>query len=39
VSGGDHCWFKKIARKNRPVTREIMKIIYVSDKIVLERKY
>jgi hypothetical protein len=21
LSGGDHCWFKRIARKNRPVTR------------------
>jgi hypothetical protein len=26
-SGGDHCWFKRITRKNRPVTREIIIII------------
>ena len=24
LSGGDHCWFKRITRKNRPVTRDIM---------------
>ena len=23
LSGGNHCWFKRITRKNRPVTREI----------------
>jgi len=24
LSGGDHCWFKRITRKNRPVTRDII---------------
>jgi len=23
LSGGDHCWFKRITRKKRPVTRDI----------------
>ena len=26
LSGGDHCWFKKITGKNRPVTRDIIVI-------------
>jgi hypothetical protein len=29
LSGGDHCWFKGIARKNRPVTRDIITIIII----------
>jgi predicted nucleic acid-binding Zn ribbon protein len=29
LSGGDHCWFKRITRKNRPVTRDIMIIIII----------
>jgi hypothetical protein len=29
VSGGDHCWFKRIIRKNRPVTRDIIIIIII----------
>ena len=24
LSGGDHCWFKRITGKNRPVTRDIL---------------
>ena len=24
LSGGDHCWFKRITRKNRSVTRDIL---------------
>jgi hypothetical protein len=27
LSGGDHCWFKRITRKNRPVTRDIIVIV------------
>jgi hypothetical protein len=27
LSGGNHCWFKRITRKNRHVTREIIIII------------
>jgi len=29
LSGGDHCWFKRITGKNRPVTRDIIIIIIV----------
>jgi len=29
LSGGHHCWFKRITRKNRPVTREIIIIIII----------
>jgi hypothetical protein len=29
LSGGDHCWFKRIAKKNRPVTRDIIIIIII----------
>jgi hypothetical protein len=29
LSGGDHRWFKRITRKNRPVTREIIIIIII----------
>ena len=29
LSGGDHCWFKRITRKNRPVTREIIIILII----------
>jgi hypothetical protein len=32
LSGGDHCWFKRITRKNRPVTREIIVIIIIMSK-------
>jgi hypothetical protein len=29
LSGGDHCWFKRITRKIRPVTRDITIIIII----------
>jgi hypothetical protein len=29
LSGGDHRWFKRITRKNRPVTRDIIIIIII----------
>ena len=29
LSGGDHCWFNRITRKNRPVTRVITIIIII----------
>jgi hypothetical protein len=29
LSGGDHCWFKRITRKNRPVTRDMMMMIII----------
>jgi hypothetical protein len=31
LSGGDHCWFKRITRKKTPVTRNII-IIIITDK-------
>jgi len=31
LSGEDHCWFKRITRKNRPVTREIIIIIIITN--------
>ena len=35
LSGGDHCWFKRITRKNRPVTRDIIiTIMYCYNKNV-----
>jgi len=29
LSSGDHCWFKRSTRKNRPVTRDNVKIIII----------
>jgi hypothetical protein len=29
LSGEDYCWFKRITRKNRPVTRDIILIIII----------
>ena len=29
LSGGDHCWFKRITGKNRPVTRDIIIVIII----------
>ena len=31
LSGGDYCWFNKITRKNRPVTRDIIIIIILAN--------
>jgi intein/homing endonuclease len=27
LSSGDHCWFKRNTRKNKPVTRDLMMVM------------